>query len=411
MGDGVAPLAWRRSLLNACRDAAQALFGDKPLMDAMEYIATRFQEATGLPWIVVGLADVQADTLDFPEAPLASLGLPQRWKLSETLSGLAVSANRPVLHYDARQTVPGHVLMQSIQPASMFVFPLRCHDEAVGALVVGSEHPMTPEHADDCEMLADFLSDCLDVLANQRSRNRDLRRLTEQLQEEAEERQLLHRELQRVQEQERAHVARELHDELGQLLTAANVNLAVLKDHLRGDAFAQARVQVLDEVVAATLDAVRGLARRLRPPLLDDVGLVAAIQWYSEDYCQHSGLQCEVNSTLETCLHEHSSLALFRIFQEALTNVVRHARARSVKVLLSQTGQMLVLEVWDDGQGLGPTKPGLGLAGIRERAAQLGGTLTIEPSPCGGVRLVVKAPLEGSRCTACASPEECRYLP
>jgi signal transduction histidine kinase len=409
--EGVQTLAWRRSLLNACRDAAQALFGEKPLIDAVEYIALRFKEATGLRWMVIGLADLEQGTLEFPAGQVAALGLPAVWKMGETLSGQAILSNRPVIHFDAAQTVPAHPLMLTVQPASICVFPIRCAGECVGSLVIGSERTLTPEHAEDCEMLADFLSDCFDVLAEQRSRNRDLLRLTQQLQREAAERHELHRELQRVQEQERAHVARELHDELGQLLTAANVNLAVLKDHLGTDRFAQSRIEVLDEVMAATLDTVRSLARRLRPPLLDDMGLVPALQWYVEEYCQRAGLDCTVESTLTVCLQEQSALALFRMCQEALTNVVRHARAGKVRIALSQTDETVTLEVSDDGRGLAGARPGLGLAGIRERAAQLGGTLQLDSSEGGGVRLQVQAPLEPMRCRSCPSPDHCRYLP
>jgi hypothetical protein len=103
--EGVQTLAWRRSLLNACRDAAQALFGEKPLIDAVEYIALRFKEATGLRWMVIGLADLEQGTLEFPAGQVAALGLPAVWKMGETLSGQAILSNRPVIHFDgpARQ--------------------------------------------------------------------------------------------------------------------------------------------------------------------------------------------------------------------------------------------------------------------------------------------------------------------
>jgi two-component system, NarL family, sensor histidine kinase UhpB len=202
-----------------------------------------------------------------------------------------------------------------------------------------------------------------------------------------------------AQEEERRRVARELHDEAGQALTAVIIGLerglASMPEVYAIDLPVQPRqlISNLRDLAAHTLDEVRKLALELRPSVLDDLGLVAALRQYVRSTEERSGLAAQLsvvgfdNAEAER-LPPEAETALFRITQEALTNAIRHAHASSVQVRLRRTADAVTLEVRDDGVGLGaaPTSAGehLGMFGMRERARLLGGTFVATPvSPRG----------------------------
>jgi PAS domain S-box-containing protein len=190
-----------------------------------------------------------------------------------------------------------------------------------------------------------------------------------------------------AQEAERQHIARELHDEIGQVLTAVKINLQSIQ-RLGPDA---AWMPPLDEsigIVDEALGRVRELSIELRPSLLDDLGLSAALRWYVDRYAQRTGIRAEVTNGFEEQgrLPRELETACFRIAQEALTNVVRHARAKSVSVQLEHVRDKLVLTISDDGIGFdieglfnnASTVAALGLRGMEERALAVGGKLELE---------------------------------
>jgi len=200
-----------------------------------------------------------------------------------------------------------------------------------------------------------------------------------------------------VREDERRRIARELHDELGQRLTALKIDLAGL--------VAAAKVAPNDERVAGmqamlddTLASVRRIATDLRPLMLDDLGPAAAIEWLARDASQRMGIPVHARLPVtELAVDQRVSIALYRMVQEALTNVARHAHARSVEVELRIDGDRLVLTVGDDGTGLAPDalerSGSFGLMGLRERAHMLGGEFRIVARRGGGTRLVATLPL------------------
>jgi PAS domain S-box-containing protein len=230
------------------------------------------------------------------------------------------------------------------------------------------------------------------------------RRSQEQLEESLRHLHALHARLERVREEERTRIAREIHDELGQALTGMKMELAGLKRALAGgDAGGRSqplagKVAELSGLVDETIRTVRRIATELRPGVLDNLGLEAAVEWQAQEFERRTGISCAVAvGAPGAALGRELSTAMFRILQEALTNVARHAGASAVAVSLRPEGRDLVLEVADDGKGIGEEQAAgggsLGLLGMRERARLLGGEVRVVGRPGAGTTVVARVPL------------------
>lgn len=205
-----------------------------------------------------------------------------------------------------------------------------------------------------------------------------------------------------VQESERLALARELHDELGQRCSAILIETACLRRCAADDRAALLGAAARADMAAQSLyQLVGGMLRRLRPANLDALGLVAALQELCESWEARSGVACVFHfDAMDELLPEQINIAVYRVAQEALTNVTRHAHANQVRLVLARhrandgAGD-LCLTITDDGRGMDTTRTthGLGLLGASERAAALGGELTVESAPGGGVRLSLRVPL------------------
>ncbi|MEO8122615.1 MAG: PAS domain S-box protein [Burkholderiales bacterium] len=199
-----------------------------------------------------------------------------------------------------------------------------------------------------------------------------------------------------VREDERRRIARELHDELGQRLTALKMDLASLAPGTRSTKMRE-RIAAMLEMFDDTVASLRRIAADLRPLMLDDLGLDAAIEWLARDAARRMGI--EVTVTLDeavAAIDERTAIALYRMVQEALTNVARHARASDVRIELARAGGEIVLTVRDNGVGF-PERAtakddSFGLLGIGERALALGGRMEVDNPPGGGGRLSVHLP-------------------
>lgn len=208
--------------------------------------------------------------------------------------------------------------------------------------------------------------------------------------------------LQAVREEERIGIARELHDELGQALTGMQIDLMWLDGHLRsaGPADLPAlgdKIAALVPLTERLIETTQRISSTLRPGMLDDLGLVAAVEWLAADFAKRTGLACTTTLPSEDiALNTARDVALFRIVQEALTNVIRHAHATSVEVRLSVADGELLLDVQDNGRGTTPEQVtahrSLGLLSMRERAAVLGGTVDIQSEPGRGTSVRVRMP-------------------
>jgi two-component system sensor histidine kinase UhpB len=205
--------------------------------------------------------------------------------------------------------------------------------------------------------------------------------------------------LQSARETERRHMAREIHDEFGQLLTGLRMDLVWMEKRLKpAEPAVRQRMGGAVDLVDAMVKQVRRIASDLRPGALDDLGLIAALEWQAREWQARTGIPCQFESSHEhIALPAEHSTALFRIFQEALTNVARHAKATRVSArLTAEDPQKIELIVTDNGQGLAEATSGrtgsFGLLGMRERAAVAGGTLSIDSQPGAGTTIAVVLP-------------------
>ena len=226
----------------------------------------------------------------------------------------------------------------------------------------------------------------------------------EELRNSREQLRALAAHLQSVREEERKLITREIHDELGQSLTGFKMDLTWIRNRLQSGEDPLQRQPLLDKISGMgkllddTAHLMRKLCTELRPGVLDDLGLTAAIEWQAREYQNRTGIKCEVQLESDDLIVDpERSTALFRIFQEILTNVARHARATLVKVTMKTTGSHIVLKVKDNGKGITEREKigakSLGLLGMRERAFILGGEVDIQGAPGKGTTISVNMPL------------------
>jgi len=210
---------------------------------------------------------------------------------------------------------------------------------------------------------------------------------------------LLQARLLEVREQERAHLSRRVHDELGQALTALQWDVAKLTEQWQApgaeapESTAQ-RLASMAATIAGALHTVRTVATELRPPMLDQFGLSAAIRWQADEFQNRYGILCEVDSDRDCSPSPCVATALFRIFQETLTNVARHAAANRVRIRLFEFSGRTTLSVQDDGKGMpeGKENGSLGILGMRERARLVGGSVEIASGTGSGTTVTVQIP-------------------
>jgi two-component system sensor histidine kinase UhpB len=203
---------------------------------------------------------------------------------------------------------------------------------------------------------------------------------------------------QKMLEKERSYIAREIHDELGQNLSAIHMNLAMMKKQIpRSDRKLFSKLQELNRITQATLSKVKNLSAELRPQLLDDMGLIAALEWYAQNFEKSSNITCNLDlQAEEEDFPENMVIHIYRIVQEGLTNVYKHASAGSVDILLKKEGNRLILEITDDGKGIEEEdtrkSESFGIKGIEERVRLMNGSFNIDGNH-PGTRLYVVIPL------------------
>jgi PAS domain S-box-containing protein len=200
-----------------------------------------------------------------------------------------------------------------------------------------------------------------------------------------------------VREEERTNIAREIHDELGQSLTAVKLDLSWLAGRLPGrNGRIRERIRSTLQLADSIIQSVRRISTNLRPAVLD-LGLAAALEWQAQEFQTRTGIQCKLRLPTHEKVAPHVSTALFRIFQETLTNVARHAGATRAEVVLHKQRDRLVLVIRDNGRGFDQADPSLlkslGLLGMRERAALLGGQVNIASAPGKGTSVTAWIPL------------------
>ncbi|MBM4445613.1 MAG: PAS domain S-box protein [Chloroflexi bacterium] len=212
-----------------------------------------------------------------------------------------------------------------------------------------------------------------------------------------------------VQEEERSRIARELHDQLGQELVALKIELVSLAERLAGVPPLRDRARSMLDMVESLDATSHRIAVSLRPEILDELGLVKAIQWYAEDFERRSGISCPVEAPLdEPVLGRQTATCAYRIVQEALTNVWKHSGASQARIRITTSDNTVTVSVSDNGVGLDfkrlPDTPSLGLLGMRERASLAGGKVSIRRNRGKGLRVLANLPMNttDTRATAAA---------
>jgi len=206
--------------------------------------------------------------------------------------------------------------------------------------------------------------------------------------------------LQSVREDERSMIAREVHDELGQVLTVLKIHVSLLSNKLREDqGDLKKKINTVLKFIDDTVEIVQRISSKLRPGILDELGLVPAIEWQTEEFKKITGLNYSLSlPSYEIKLDKDKSTAIFRIFQEALTNVMRHASAKRVSITIKTINKNLILEVNDNGLGISieqvKNPKSLGIISMKERALILGGEVSIEGIPNKGTTVTVQIPLD-----------------
>ncbi len=256
-------------------------------------------------------------------------------------------------------------LAKNIGVKAGFAFPILIGDEIVGVMEFFSSEAVEPD-GKLLEIMAQVGTQLGRVLERKRAEE-EIMRSQKQL------RDLYHR-LELVREEERTRMAREIHDELAQTLTALKLEISLLDKKLKkNDPTLRSCTQMMLEVLNTTIQAGKKLVMDLRPPLLDDFGLPEAIEWQAIEFEKRTGIQCDIDFGKNyLVLDKDRSTTLFRIFQETLTNVTRHAKADKINISLTESNGDVTLQIRDNGIGISKKQisnlRSLGLLGIRERA-------------------------------------------
>ena len=318
---------------------------------------------------------------------------------------------------------------EGMQAHGHYIVPLKTGEKFLGVMFLYTNtHPAWYQHSQEVllsigGLVANAIENSLieEELKNYRNhlevlvaeRTADLKQVSTTLEKEVAERTHAERELtiireqlrnlgnhlQNIREEEKTRIAREVHDELGQSLTALKMDLVCLKEELPSNQpEPQERIQSMSGLIDSTITSVQRISTELRPQILDIFGLCEAIAWQAKEYEKRTNLQFDLNCAHVPLDNKELTTDLFRIFQETLTNVVRHAEADRAKVRFRQQDNKFILEIEDNGKGMPPGKiedsQSLGLIGIRERVLFLGGEVEFLGEAGKGTKVVVKVPLE-----------------
>ncbi|MBI2951669.1 sensor histidine kinase, partial [bacterium] len=278
-----------------------------------------------------------------------------------------------------------------------FFVPILARDRAVGVVCTGSTQTSKQMVLREIERMQPFLQQVGATLSTV-SEVIERKRVSERLGRSQGQLRHLSVRLQSIREEERARIAREVHDELGQALTALKMDLTWMSNRLAKDQTSlRERAGSMKQLIDTTIQTVRRISTELRPGVLDDLGLTAAVEWQAQEFQGRTGIRCALTVRPEEIpLDPARATAVFRIFQEILTNVARHADATRVEIFLRERDGHVTLEVTDNGRGITQdqvsSSRSLGLIGMRERALAWSGE--VEISGGRGTRVMVRIPVE-----------------
>jgi signal transduction histidine kinase len=371
---------WLRQL-ESLNEIGNALASELELEPLLALVARRLQELVSARLVLIALPDGQSLRVAAAEGESSYGVAGMELELDGSKAGRVLERGRseridsvledPEIDQQAARRLGVH--------SALFV-PLIVRGRTIGVVIAHDKQGATPSFSEDDLRLAESLADRAAIAVD----------LSEQVNRDAVRRVV------EAQELERARLARELHDETGQALTSILLGLKPLEQTAGSDE-ARASVASVRALVVSTLQDVRRLAVELRPTALDDFGLVPAVERLTDTFREQSGLQVDLEAQLGAGrLPSEAETTLYRVIQEALTNIVKHANAGRVSILLQRKSGGVVAVVEDDGVGFDPAATradALGLAGMRERVALVGGRLQVESASGAGTTLVAEVPV------------------
>lgn len=366
--------------LRSLNEVGTALSTETDIDELLGLIVRRLRELLGARVVAVALPSGE-DELRFAAVAGEEALKGESFSRSDSKSG-AVLARRRGERGDAVLDDPEvhHEMARRLGVRTGMWVPLIAHDDVIGVLEIHDKEGADARFTDEDLRLAEIFAAraAVAVELSRRVARDALRRVVH------------------AQELERRRLARELHDETGQALTSILLGLRPLEEAL-ADHPARAALAELREHVVLALQDVRRLAVELRPKVLDDFGLVAALERLAETFAEQTGIDVDFHSALgEARLSSEVETALFRVVQEALTNIVKHARATRISISVARRDSTVAAVIEDDGSGFDlatARSGGIGLVGMRERLALLDGRLAIESSEQAGTTIVAEVPL------------------
>jgi PAS domain S-box-containing protein len=382
----------RTAQLAALHEIELEISAESDLTRVLDVVTRRAAELLNATYCCIFTRESEQADLDLVAALDGELiGL--RLNEVEALAGQAVLTGEVQTVADYSELQGRFSLFEGKGHGPALAAPLKWQQTVIGAICLSRKRGDEPFTGDDSKFFEQIAAEAA-IAIHQTT-------LFEEVEESRRRLQVLSHRLIDAQEAERKRLARELHDQIGQALTAVQISLQTLRPSLKS-AFAAERVEENLALIEDALGQVHDLSLELRPSLLDDLGLVAALRWYVERVASRARLlRCFKADSIETRVSAEIETACFRIAQEALTNVMRHSNASAILVQLKRSDQTLQLTIRDDGSGftvadaLNRTGPeaSLGLQGMRERAVAVGGAVEVESAPGRGTEVRASFPL------------------
>jgi signal transduction histidine kinase len=388
-------LAKRERQILALYRLSEIFQSPRHLNELYRDIVEEICDATGFPIAIIGIYDRARQKVVFQGAR----GLPSpanqemlEASIEETFSGVVVRTGKPlVLTRASEQTTHQSKILKELGAQTFIGYPMAAGKKIIGSF--GLAHPESLEISEPTARWIESLANYVAALTERKRTEEDLRTSHEQLRE-------LSVHLQSAIEEERKQIAREIHDELGQELSLLQLELGLVENRLfKNQRVLCKKVRSMSKLIDSIVQSVQRISSNLRPALLDNLGIVAAVDWQAKEFQRRTKIQCESRiDSPEIILNQERSTALFRILQETLTNVARHSKATKVRIELKKNTDAVELTIRDNGIGISAQNvanpKSFGLIGMRERIRQVGGEIDFSGKRGKGTLVTVTVPAQ-----------------
>lgn len=364
----------------------------RPLDELYSDIVGEIYSATGFPIVTIALSDTQRQRILFRGAKGLPVPIDQSkldMPMEDTFSGTIVKTGKPLIVDHATELEYRSKILEQLGARTFVGYPMNVRGKIIGA--IGLAHPGSIRVSEQTKNWIQSLANYVAALTERKQAEEELRSSHDQLRDLAAH-------LLSAVEDERKRIAREIHDELGQELSLMRLELGLVESGLRADQKElRKEAKSMSKLIDAAFQSVQRISSDLRPTLLDNLGIGAAVDWQIKEFRKRTKIACEVSiNPPDIKLDQERSTALFRILQEALTNIARHAQATSATVVLRERNEGIELIVIDNGIGIAPERiadaRSFGLLGMRERVYQVGGTVTVSRGIGCGTQVRVSVP-------------------